>query len=75
MSLGSNTAYLQWLKDKGILAKMYRYGLINHIPLTTLEVRNKVDALMRQGYSKGRAVRELSSIMRVSKVTIYSYIF
>jgi len=74
MDSTDNTAYLQHLKDKGHLAKMYRYGWINHVPHTTLEVRNKVNAMMRQGYSRGRAVREIAELMRVTTRTIYYYL-
>ena len=54
--------------------EMYREGYINHIPLLSLEVRNKVDAYMRQGLSHGQAVRHMAGEIGVSRVTIYSYL-
>jgi hypothetical protein len=48
--------------------------MINQKHFLMLEVRHKVDALMRQGWSRGMAVRHLSREMGVSKVTIYSYL-
>ncbi len=70
-----DTAYLQWLKDKGILTKMYKYGYINHLPSATLETRLKVDALMRQGRSRGEAVRSVATTMRCCLKTVYSYLY
>jgi hypothetical protein len=68
------TWLLQDLKDKGILAKLYRYGLINYKASVMLEVRLKVDALMRQGKSRGQAVVIVADEINLSRVTIYGYL-
>ncbi len=67
-----DTLYLQWLKDKGILAKLYRYGYIGHRLSTTLEVRLKVNALMRSGKSHGGATRIVAREFGVSRQYIYA---
>ena len=68
------TAYLQQLKERGILTKMYRYGLISHKAAMMLEVRMKVDALMRQGQSKEESIRNVIATTRLSRATIYRYL-
>ncbi len=69
-----DTLYIQWLKDKGILTKLYRYGYLGPRLATTLEVRLKLNALMRAGYSRGGAVRSIAESMNRSLKTIYSYL-
>ncbi len=68
------TWFLRSLKDKGLLSLLYKHGCINQKTFILLEVRDKVDALMRQGLSHGQAVRYMAKEIRVSKVTIYSYL-
>ena len=53
---------------------MYRYGMINYKYAVMLEVRMKIDALMRQGRGKEDAVRMLIRELRVSRSTIYRYL-
>ena len=68
------TSFLQDLKNKGFLPLMYRYGMINYKYAVMLEVRMKIDALMRQGRGKEDAVRMLIRELRVSRSTIYRYL-
>ena len=53
---------------------MYRYGMLTTKYAVMLEVRMKIDALMRQGKSKGEAVRETAEVMHLHKATIYAYL-
>ena len=66
------TEYLQQLKDRGLLAELYREGVINEKPMVLLETRHKVDDLMRAGKSHGEAVRITASLLSVSRRTIYN---
>ena len=68
------TSLLQHLKDVGLMPKLYKAGIISVRTVIMLEVRQKVDALMRQGRSKGEAVREVAKSMRLHKSTIYAYL-
>ncbi len=68
------TPYLQWLKDKGILTKMYRYGMLTPKPSAMLEIRLKINALMRQGLSKEQAVLNVVDSLGLSRSTIYRYL-
>ena len=68
------TAYLQQLKDRGILDTMYKMGLISYKAYMMLEVRKKVDGLMRMGRSRGEAARAVAESMRVHRSTIYRYL-
>ena len=68
------TAFLQQLKDRGFLDILYQEGFINHKAYLTLEVRNKVDSLMRQGLSRGRAIKKVSEEVRLTTRMIYHYL-
>ena len=68
------TAFLEDLKARGILPLLYKYGMINYKYSTILEVRHKVNDLMRAGKSKGEAVKTVSSLMSLSIQTIYTYL-
>ena len=69
-----STELLQWQADRGMLKRMYKEGMIGYKTMLLLPVRLKVDALMRQGRSRGEAVRVIAKEMGYHKSTIYEYL-
>ncbi len=67
-----DTLYIQWLKDRGVLAKLLKFGYIDHKLSTTLEIRLKVNALMRAGKSHGQAARSVANEFGYSRQYIYA---
>jgi len=68
------TKFLIELESSGMLARLYRFGVITHKPKILLEARLKVADLMSQGISKANACRILSGYLGVTKDTIYTYL-
>ena len=68
------TKFLIELDQSGMLAKLYRFGIITHKPKVLLEARLKVADLMKQGVSKAKACRILSGYLGVTSYTIYNYL-
>ncbi len=68
------TKLLIELEASGMLARLYRFGIISHKPKMILEARLKVADLMSQGISKAKACRMLSAYIGVTKDTIYTYL-
>lgn len=68
------TSYLEDLKRRGILDKLYQLGIINAKGYIMLEVRHKVADLMRQGLSRGQAVNHTAKAMRYTTRNIYYYL-
>jgi len=69
------TPYLLYLKESGAMEKLYAYGLISYKPMLMLEIRLKTDALMRQGKGKEEAVRLVMASTRLSRATVYRYLW
>ena len=70
----NKTKFLIELDTSGMLARLYRFGIITHKPKMILEARLKVADLMKQGVSKAKACRMLSNYIGVTKDTIYTYL-
>ena len=68
------TKFLIELNKSGMLARLYRFGIITHKPKMILEARLKVADLMSQGISKAKACSMLSNYIGVTKDTIYTYL-
>ena len=68
------TSILKELKNTGLLDKCLKYGVINYKVFMMLPIREKIDALMRQGKSHGEAVRHIADEMRMSTRNVYNYL-
>ena len=70
----ASTHLLQELNNKGLLDKLFKDGIIGYKVYMMLPIRNKVDALMRQGKSHGQAVVYVAKEMHMSRQNLYSYL-
>lgn len=69
-----STQYLKEIDDKVGLNNLYRNGLINQWVIKLYAIRNKVDALMMSGKSKGQAVRHVADEMNITREMVYRYL-
>ena len=68
------TEFLLQMKERGILATLFKYGMVSSKYATILEIRLKVDALMRQGRSRGEAVKDVAKSTGLTIQSIYKYL-
>ena len=68
------TALLRKANKSGLLKELFSHGLASYKALMMLPLRDKVDALMRAGMSRGQAIRHVAKEMNVHKTTIYRYL-
>ncbi len=70
----SKTKLLQELEASGMLARLYKHGIISHKPKFIIEARLKVADLMSQGIGKRKACQMVSNYIGVTTNTIYTYL-
>ena len=68
------TKYLLYLKNEGILEKMYQLGIISPVVFKGLEARLKVGQLKRQGMRPGPAVKRVATMLGCHPKHIYTYL-
>ena len=68
------TIFLIWLRDKGLLKKLYEYGIVTPTVFKMLEARLKIYDLMSQGVTKANAVKRTAQMLGIHEKHCYTYL-
>lgn len=68
------TLFLMWLREKGLLTKLYQYGIITPTIFKMLEARLKIRDLMMQGVTKAEAVKRTAKALGIHEKHCYTYL-
>lgn len=61
-------------KHNSAIQALFKEGLISSRVAMMLHIRDKIDALMRAGKSRGQAVNHVANEMNMKRTTLYDYL-
>lgn len=69
-----STKNLRIVNESIGLATLYKMGIIDSKMASMLSIREKIDALIRTGKSKGQAAAYVAKSMGMARTSIYRYL-